>query len=180
MATYFIADLHLGHESVIEFGARPFANVDEMNEKLIVNWNDKVTDDDDVFIIGDLFFRCKVPEAIAMVRRLKGKKHLIIGNHDFKYLKTVEFRDLFVEIESLYEMDLDGERLVLCHYPIAEWNGYFRGAWHIYGHIHNAKNPAYDYMRTLERALNAGAEVVGYAPVTFEELKKCNEEYRGE
>ncbi len=71
-----------------------------------------------------------------------------------------------------------GERIVLCHFPIAEWNGFHKGAYHIYGHIHNRRNGAYQYMRTLERALNAGCMLNGYEPVTFRELIENNVVYK--
>jgi len=58
---------------------------------------------------------------------------------------------------------------------MAEWSGYFRGSWHIYGHIHNAKNTAYQYMKTQEKALNAGVDICGFSPVTFEELIQYND-----
>jgi len=58
---------------------------------------------------------------------------------------------------------------------LAEWSGFYRGSWHIYGHIHNAKNTAYQYMSTQEKALNAGVDICDFKPVTFEELKSYNE-----
>ena len=36
----------------------------------------------------------------------------------------------------------------------------------------------YQYMRTLERALNAGCMLNGYQPVTFKELIENNERYK--
>jgi calcineurin-like phosphoesterase family protein len=59
---------------------------------------------------------------------------------------------------------------------MAEWSGYYRGSWHIYGHIHNDKeSAAFQYMKTLDRALNAGVDICDYMPVTFEELRKYNQ-----
>ena len=49
-----------------------------MNEALIANWNRKVLANDTIFIMGDMFFRTTDPEPI--LRRVKGKKHLIVGN----------------------------------------------------------------------------------------------------
>lgn len=50
---YYISDMHLGHKNVLKFDSRPFESVEEMNETLIANWNVKVTDEDDVWILGD-------------------------------------------------------------------------------------------------------------------------------
>ena len=52
-----------------------------------------------------------------------------------KYLDAIE--------QMMQGMD-GGNDICLCHFPIAEWNGYFRNAWHIYGHIHNKKAETYE------------------------------------
>ena len=78
---YYTADLHLGHENVIRHCGRPFSNADEMDAALICNWNSKVHRNDTVYIVGDFFFRAKRP-AGDYLRELKGRKHLLIGNHD--------------------------------------------------------------------------------------------------
>lgn len=58
-----------------------------MNEDLIKRWNMRVTDSDDVYIVGDMFFKYKdISEVKSVLTRLNGKKHLIKGNHD-KFLK---------------------------------------------------------------------------------------------
>ena len=50
--------------------------VEEMNETLVSNWNDRVAPSDIVFVLGDLFFRCDDPEPI--LDRLAGRKRLIL------------------------------------------------------------------------------------------------------
>ncbi|MCL2415237.1 MAG: metallophosphoesterase family protein [Defluviitaleaceae bacterium] len=178
MAVYFIADTHFGHLDIIKHCNRPFNNADEMNRILRKNWNERVKDNDDVYIVGDFCFRTDgVGEAIAIAKSLRGRKYLIIGNHDEKMLKDARYRECFVEICDIGKITLDGERIVMCHYPIAEWDGFFRGSWHIYGHIHNARNQAFATMRAHERALNAGADITNFAPVTFSELKTLNQIY---
>lgn len=42
---YYISDLHIGHENILRFDNRPFADVNEMNNKLIENWNARVRSD---------------------------------------------------------------------------------------------------------------------------------------
>lgn len=80
--TYFTSDLHIGHENIIRFSNRPFSTLGEMNRTLVDNWNSRVTERDDVFILGDMFYRKK--EGVEeILRKLKGRKHLIVGNHDY-------------------------------------------------------------------------------------------------
>lgn len=45
----------------------------------------------------------------------------------------------FESVDKMLFVEDKKERICLCHFPIAEWNGFFRGSWHIYGHIHNKK-----------------------------------------
>ena len=181
MATYFTADLHFGHGGIIDFCNRPFEDVSEMNQTLINNWNSRVSNEDHVYIAGDLFYGGRdaagQDEAIAIVKKLNGILHLIAGNHDFPYLKNMDYHYLFADVDQIRYLKHDGEHIFLCHYPMAEWSGYFRGSWHIYGHIHNQKNTAYQYMSTQSKALNAGVDICGFMPVTFQELKTYNETF---
>ena len=52
-ATWFTADLHLGHSNIIDYSDRPFANVDAKDRALIDNWNEAVAEDDTVWVVGD-------------------------------------------------------------------------------------------------------------------------------
>jgi calcineurin-like phosphoesterase family protein len=183
LATYFTADLHFGHQAIIDYCNRPFNDVSEMNQCLIKNWNSRVSNDDHVYIVGDLFYGGRdaagVDEAIATVKKLNGILHLIAGNHDFPYLKNMEYHYLFADVDQIRYFKHEGEHIFLCHYPMAEWSGYYRGSWHIYGHVHNDINStASQYMKTLDKALNAGVDICQYMPVTFGELKKYNELFK--
>lgn len=80
---YFIADSHFCHESVIEFDKRPFSSVEEMNRQMIARWNKAVKKPaDEVFILGDFLFRGTGEEANRILKKLRGRKFLIRGNHD--------------------------------------------------------------------------------------------------
>lgn len=175
---FYIADMHFNHSNIIKLCQRPFYSVDDMNRVMLLNWNKKVTNNDDVYIVGDVAFKDS-KSAIEIVKQLKGRKHLIVGNHDGKLLRDKDFRDCFVSIKDKEEIVDNGKSIVLFHYPILEWNGYFRGTYHIYGHIHNnVKNKTWYFLANEYKALNAGVEVNDYKPVTFEELVKNNEVFR--
>ena len=77
---FYISDTHFGNENILKLCDRPFATIEEMNERLIENWNSKVKGADAVYILGDMFFKCKDTKSILC--RLKGKKYLFVGNHD--------------------------------------------------------------------------------------------------
>lgn len=113
---YFIADAHFGHSAIIKLCSRPFENADEMDMFMVDMWNSKVSRNDTVYIIGDLFYKHKNSESI--LSQLKGKKKLIIGNHDGGWMNKVDVSKYFVSVDSFAEVS-DGKRnLVLCHYPL--------------------------------------------------------------
>lgn len=173
---YFISDPHFGHENILKMCQRPFENVEEMNEAMIDAWNQRVTGNDTVFILGDLFYRCPDPEPI--LQRLKGKKRLIIGNHDSSWMDNVDLSRYFVSVDPFLEIT-DGVRAItLCHYPLLTWKHKLR-TYMVHGHIHNdTTSDFFPLLVARERVLNAGVEVNGYRPVTFEELQQNNQAFK--
>lgn len=173
----YTADLHFGHCNVIKFDHRPFKDIDEMDHVMIELWNGRVQPDDTVYIVGDICYRSKHP-AEWYLSQLKGHKYLILGNHDLPILDNPEALKHLEGVEKMMHVK-DGEnQICLCHYPLAEWNAYFHGSWHIYGHIHNRKNETYEFMKTKKHALNAGCMINDFMPVSFNELVKNNESYQ--
>lgn len=167
---YYIADTHFGHERIIQLNNRPFANIDEMKEVLINNWNRKAGKDDLVYIVGDFSMRSR-EHPVGILKRLNGHKILIEGNHDYKMLKDPKFRECFEEICQIKNTADNGRQVTLCHYPIIEWPNYFRNSYLVYAHIHNnTKNNAYRCMREEPRALNAGVDINNFEPVTLDEM----------
>lgn len=177
----YTSDLHFGHSNIIGFDQRPFTDRDEMEQILIHLWNRRVQDEDDVWILGDFCYRSdKTPE--TYLRRLKGRKHLIVGNHDTALLQNEKALAYFESVAPLQQIQdtYQGEtiRVCLCHFPIAEWNGYRNGSWHVYGHIHNLKGETYEWMKTRTRALNAGCMINNYMPASFRELVENNARFQ--
>lgn len=132
MSVFFISDLHIGHLNAIKFDKRPFQSLEEQNNIIISNWNNAVSDDDEVYILGD--FAWKNDMALDVVRKLKGKKHMILGNHDHF---TPELEKCFESISNYKVIVEDHQRIVLSHYPIAFWYGQHRETVLLYGHVHN-------------------------------------------
>lgn len=176
---YYIADAHFGHVNVIKFDKRPFNSVDEMDKYMIEAWNSRVQKWDDVYIIGDFAVRNE-KTVKYYASRLNGHKHLVLGNHD---KLSDEDKECFVTIEKMMHItDYVGEQkyeICLCHYPIAEYNGYYKGHYHIYGHIHGNRNDTYEFMSQFRpKALNAGCMINNYMPVTLGELIGNNEYFK--
>jgi len=177
MANLYIGDTHFGHSSVINFDQRPFADQDEMEQVMFHLWNSRVQKDDDVWIIGDFCYRSD-KDPVTYLRKLKGKKHLLIGNHDGAIMKSPVALSYFESVERICTIH-DGEnRIIACHFPLAEWEGMYHGSWHVYAHIHKSQEATYEFMKTRERALNAGCMINNYSPVSFRELVANNQAYK--
>ena len=173
---YFTADTHFGHQNILWMCNRPFATIEEMNATLIENWNSRVKGNDTVYIIGDMFFRCKEPEPI--LRQLKGKKHLILGNHDGSWTQYVTLEAYFESVNTMLETT-DGKRgLTICHYPMLSWRR-AKQTYMIHGHIHNdTRMDFWPLLCARPHVLNAGVDINGFMPVTFEELIENNARWK--
>lgn len=166
---YYIADTHFGHSNVLKFDNRPFSDVDEMDREMIYYWNETVREEDEVYIVGDFVYHNERP-AEWYLSRLRGRKYLIVGNHDAKLLKDEKVMGYFEAVDKMMHVSDEGYQICVCHFPLAEWNGFYRGTLHIYGHIHNRQDEAWKFMRTRQGAYNAGCMLHGYRPVTLREL----------
>lgn len=174
---YYIADTHFGHANVIRYDNRPFDNVKNMDDAIITLWNETVTDDDTVYILGD-FSWYKEDETLKILKSLKGKKILIKGNHDRVSNKISR---CFDKVCDYLEITDNGTKVVMSHYPMPFWNGQFRDSIHLYGHVHNSHQwnvceSLRSELKQLQdipmRMYNVGCmmEWMDYAPRTLEEI----------
>ena len=72
-------------------------------------------------------------------------------------------------MKDYFVLRQDGRMFVLFHYPIAEWNGFFRGSIHLYGHIHNSAASA-ARVDSANLAFNIGVDCTGFRPVSITEI----------
>lgn len=172
---YFTADTHFYHSNIIRLSNRPFKDIDEMNHMLIRNWNSYITNNDEIYILGDFIYKGNGKQANALLSRLHGKKYLIKGNHD-NFLNDPNFDiTLFEWVKDYYVLDYKKIKFVLFHYPILEWAGYFRNSIHLYGHVHNAcKDPLQKARLDIlgDKAINVGVDVNNYFPISIEDILK--------
>lgn len=138
---YIISDLHFGHKNIFNFcpskRAKYNNDIHFMTEEMIREWNEIANEDDLIYILGDVsFFRPL--RTVSILQQLNGNKILIVGNHDKKLLKNLHFKDCFTEIHNYLEITFGKHRIIMFHYPIAEWNGAHRGSIHFHGHLHGS------------------------------------------
>ena len=175
---YYTADLHLGHVNVIRHCDRPFVSVEEMDETLIRNWNSRVHKNDTVYIVGDLFFRNRCP-CESYLDELKGRKHLVIGNHDSSWMKKTNWPGYFESVNGLITMKDNGRLVTMCHYPMMTWPDSRHDSYMVFGHIHNSTAAGFwPLIRANLRMLNAGVDINGFVPVTLEEMIQNNDRFK--
>ena len=169
---YYTADLHFGYAPILK--QRPFHTVEEMDQVLIDNWNQTISDEDTVYIVGDFSYNNgKVPG--QYFSQLKGRKHLIRGNHDTPLENARELYRYCESVVDFWELDDDGCHILLSHYPMI----YAKGGYMIHGHLHAHRSKAYELLRQLPRVLNCGVDVNHYRPVTLQQLIENNECFYG-
>lgn len=159
---FIISDLHLGHANIIKLANRPFKTVEEMDNKIISNWNKVVGKDDLVYVLGDFCFKGK--NADYYLNKLNGKIFLIKGNHDI-FIK----HDKIIGIRDYYELKYNGTKYILFHYPILSWNGMYRDTIHFYGHVHI--NSSKIERLNLPNSHNMNCELWNYTPQQIENFK---------
>ncbi len=165
MTQWVTSDTHFGDNSLLATGlaanktARGFLTVQEMNECIADNWNDLVGDNDIVYHLGDVF----LGEGWRILKRLKGKKHLILGNHDDP--ASPYLNDAFKSV-ALWKTFADS-KTVLTHLPLdlSERSGLgLRFRRNIHGHLHFRPSPT-------PRHICVSLEQADYKPVNFEDLQ---------
>ncbi len=159
----YIADTHFGHANIIRHCNRPFESAEEMDKAMIRYWNNVVGRDDVVFVVGDFSFRGASAE--YYLSKLNSTVNLIIGNHD----KPDDYR-CFASHTDIAKVVHGDHSVILCHYPMAEWDGYYHGVTHFFGHIHNNRNEAAEIMDKVPNAYNIGADLLDFIPQTYEQI----------
>ena len=147
---FFIGDMHFFHSNALAYDNRPFLTAEANNEAIIDRWNEHVNITDHTYILGDISHG-NVTRTMELLNQLNGDKTLLVGNHDERFLKNRDFRNIFREICYYKKLDLsDGQKLILCHYPILAFDQQFRHSIHLYAHVHNSQQFAtVEHMRKL-------------------------------
>ena len=172
---FFTSDLHFNHAAIMKFCSRPFANVEEMNAKLIENWNNVVGKNDIVFDLGDVCFKKKWD----CLDQLNGKHYLIYGNHDESLLRYPEFTSKFKTVQAQQKLLIDGRCVYLNHYPFLCYAGVYRDpaqcSYNLFGHVHSGPDASgLDIERLVHlfpTQYDVGVDNNNYTPVSWEEVK---------
>jgi calcineurin-like phosphoesterase family protein len=155
---YFTSDQHFDHINVIKYCDRPFKDIKTMNNTIIKNYNNIISNEDIVYMLGDfsLYGPTHKLAVEVFVQKLRGQKHLILGNHDrlspsqyleigFLSVHTTLILDDFILVHDPALSILDKSKICLC------------------GHIHNL-------FKRINNVINVGVDVWDFNPVSIEEI----------
>jgi calcineurin-like phosphoesterase family protein len=178
MATYFIADTHLGHGNILKYCNRPFLNEQErrllaghqdfrvsresirlMDDTILDQINALVGAEDVLWHLGDFCFG-EFEDARRYRERIRCRTvHLVWGNHDKPWL-----RPLFADCHEQTRITVEGQSVFLNHYPMLSWHGSHKGTWLLFGHVHGrlGKDPL--HRAIYERTLMLDVGVDGWGP----------------
>jgi len=187
---WFTSDTHYDHENICaattkwigaEHLTRKFSSLEQMNDKLVDSINNKVSQDDILFHLGDWSFNGF--ENIRKFReRINCKNvHLILGNHDHHIRRNKEnIQSVFSSVNQYLDLEVKWRpyhsklvadsyaRFVLMHYPIASWNGMGDGVIHLHGHVHLPP-----HQRLADgKAMDVGVDGNNMEPISMEEVLK--------
>jgi len=159
---YFTSDLHIGHNSILEYCNRPFENIEHHDELLIKNINDTCGKDDTLYILGDFVFMRDKRKLYDVHGAIAAQVVLIFGNHDHKKTRKA---DCFQW--SGYYKELKGEyHMILQHYPLLLWNRSKHGSFMLHGHCHGELD---GYNKSYYR-LDVGVDSHGFKPWSKKEI----------
>jgi len=186
---FFTADEHYGHENArTGWGdpakARPFVSLENMREELIARHNAVVGKGDEVWHLGDMFWRTLSGlDAAEIVLRLNGKHCYVLGNHEERMRNVNKYSypyRCFQEVNERWQMHLPSSLLthsasepaskpahrliILDHYAGRVWAGSHRGSWQLHGHSHGMLCD----IGLLQ--MDVGVDCNNFAPVSLEQV----------
>jgi calcineurin-like phosphoesterase family protein len=162
---WIIADTHFGHKSIIDYENRPYDNEVSPYASMISYWNDSVSDDDKIFVLGDFSFAS--PERTKeILAQLSGYKVLVMGNHDREHSASWWMEAGFNEV-SPYPIIVD-EYYILSHEPVYVCSNMPYA--NIFGHVHG--NPSYKDCSAQSFCASVERMDLLYKPIAFEEIKR--------
>lgn len=165
MKLFLTSDCHFGHDNIRKYCNRPFKTVEEMNARIIKNWNERVKPEDTVIHIGDFCFKNTpggkpgegmINRADFYRKRLNGNIVFVKGNHDNNNSCKTKIISLVI--------DYANQQINCVHDPV-HYNSYYE--LNLVGHVHGLWKIKREGKCIL---FNVGVDVNNFRPVFIEEI----------
>jgi len=173
---FFTSDTHINHKNICQGvtswtgdlnRTRDFDDLEKMNSTIIDNINRRVGQDDILVHLGDFSFggHQHIPE--FRQRIICQNIVFVLGNHDEHIQKnTGNYQSLFLSVQHYLELEVNGSKFVLSHFPIASWNNMSKGSMHLHGHVH--------FNKTMKlgpgKMLDVGVDGNDFTPYSLREV----------
>jgi calcineurin-like phosphoesterase family protein len=184
---YFTSDTHFRHNQSFIYESRGYKDRYEHDDALIAKINEVVRPEDTLIHLGDFCLNITPPEFNEILARINCQNIAYIwGNHNScirknyedavttEYGKDIEVYPYAVgKITYLGyygEVIVNGQMIVIHHYPHQIWNQMQKGAWQLSGHSHYT-NPTTQLDSTDNKILDVGWDGHG-KPLSFPEIQK--------
>lgn len=165
---YFTSDTHFFHDKDFIYKPRGFTSCEEMTNTLIKNWNNTVTDEDTIYVVGDFFLGTDIEKIKSIIKQLHGRIILVRGNHDTD-AKVMLYKYFGIEVFDAKYLKYDGNTIFVCHYPTLVGNYTSKHShvlFNFYGHLHK-KDKFYDNNPFM---LDVSVDANDNTPVSIDEL----------
>lgn len=128
MTKWVISDLHLGHKNILKYSGalRGGTTSEEHDQWIIDQWNSVVKKCDLVYVLGDVAWNT---EHLKKLKKMKGQKTLVRGNHDTNNAKHL--LEYFNDVQGLISYR---STFWLSHAPVHPQE--LRGRYNLHGHVH--------------------------------------------
>lgn len=174
---FFSSDYHFGHDKEFLWGPRGLPSMFANSQAIVGNHNAIVKDEDDVYVLGDLMLGDN-EYGLQMIKSLKGKLHIILGNHDTDTrIKLYEQLPNVVEITYAKVIKIGKQHYYLSHYPTICSNyddkPYHNHMINLFGHTHQKGNFYWlDEYEENPFMYHVGVDSHGCCPVSAEQVSE--------
>lgn len=167
MNMFVTSDLHFNHKSILKFCAntRPFTDLDDMKQKIVDEINTLCDPLATLYHLGDLYFGKSQEELRELLSQIKCRMRFIRGNHD--YSNHVKVMQEFGLVDDYLELKVNGNLVVMSHYPMTFWNKGHYGSVMLHGHCHNKH-------QAIGRSIDVGYDAHGRILSLEEAIAICN------
>lgn len=171
---YFTSDTHFSHFNIIRLCNRPFTTAEEMNEKLIQKWNDRVRPEDDIYHLGDVIFYRSTNgnglkiKPIEILKKLNGTITYVRGNHDENNGLNLKNHRIVIYISKIF--------INLVHKPE---HGNMDYDLNLCGHVHDKwKVMVKEQDGKKSLFINVGVDQWNFAPVPWQKLYEIYNQWK--
>jgi calcineurin-like phosphoesterase family protein len=129
---------------------RGFNSSEEHDLAIVQNWNNKASHETIGFLLGDVVFgRNATNDLLFLAENLQYSRiYIMPGNHQAGWKQLFESVDQnvyrashggeLIFVPNYLEAYVNGQPIVMSHYPILSWNGQGKGSWMLFSHVHGS------------------------------------------